>query len=428
VTAAGSSRALAALTAAQVAGQAGTWAAYVAALPTALGRAHPATWVGVLTAAWTLPTIGARLAGRQIDARGPRVVGAASWIMAASAAAVPAATRASVLVLVCALAFLALGGTWGVAAGEAAPTWMPARPDQARAGTWLVIATALPIATGPIGASTLLTQAGQQAAWAFAAALFLIGAVLSLLVPSRRPEATGDLPVVATPDVRRVLAITVGVYLPVGAIAVGEALYVTTVLGRSLVTYGWLLGVWAAAGVVTAIATRNSTVITGRRAVPWAVLTLAGGAMLYLGTTSVVAAFGGSALFGVGAALVRQSCRVVLTRSPPAVHGRILSWWETSQCAGFAAPTLVAGSLITAFGLRAVLDGSCAFAAIVGLACFGRRGRHRRHAAWLVRAVAVAASGAAAASDTAAWYLGARRPAPRHGRDAERAGRRLQPR
>jgi predicted MFS family arabinose efflux permease len=410
----GSGRALAALTAAQGAGQAGTWAAYVAALPTALGRPHPATWVGVMTAAWTLPTIGSRLAGRQIDTRGPRVIGAASWIMAALAAAVPSATRSSVPVSVCALACLALGGTWGVAAGEAAPTWIPGRPDQAAAGTWLVIATTLPVATGPIGASTLLTHAGQQAAWAFAAGLFSVGAVLSLLVPSRRPERTDDLPAVAIPDVRRVMVITVGIYLSVGVITVGEALYVTTVLRRSLVTYGWLLGVWAVAGMVTAIATRNSAVITGRRAVPWAVLTLAAGATLYLSTASVVAAFAGSALFGVGAALVRQSCRVVLTRTPPAVHGRVLSWWETSQCAGFAAPTLVAGSLITVFGLRAVLDGSCAFAAMVALACFRRRGRHRRRASWMARAAAVAAGGAAVASDTAAWHLGARRPVPRH--------------
>ncbi|MGH3160120.1 MAG: hypothetical protein ACRDNF_26605, partial [Streptosporangiaceae bacterium] len=66
------------LTAAQTAGQAGTWAGYVAAMPAALIQPHPAVALSVITAAWGIPSAAARLAGGIIDRHGPQLTGTAA--------------------------------------------------------------------------------------------------------------------------------------------------------------------------------------------------------------------------------------------------------------------------------------------------------------------------------------------------------------
>src|ERR1700728_3615810 len=95
---------LALLTAAQAAGQAGTWAAYTAALPAALAHPHPAAALSVVTAAWGIPSAAARLAGGVVDRYGPRRPGAAAWALAAVAAAVAAAVHPALPVLLALLA------------------------------------------------------------------------------------------------------------------------------------------------------------------------------------------------------------------------------------------------------------------------------------------------------------------------------------
>jgi hypothetical protein len=360
------------LTAAQTAGQTGWWAAYVAALPAALDRPHPAAWLSAVTAAWCAPSMAARLAGGLIDRYGPRLVGAVAWALAAVAAAVPALTHPRFWVVLAALACLSAASSCAVAAGAAAPTWMPAQPDLIRAGSWLVVATYLPIGAGPVGASNLLTHAGPQAAWTLVTGLLVIAAASSLLVPAVRPPSGppgGRFRV--RPAVHRVLLITAGIYLSWGAVTILEPLYVRAVLARPLPVYGWLLCTWAAAAILTAIAVSHlPQLVTPRWAVPLWALLIAAGEGLYLGTSLIPAAFAGAAVFGVTATLFGLSCRaVIISATPPAEHGRALSLWFTIQDACLALPAAAIGPAVAVFGLRAVLDAAAALAGVSGAAC-----------------------------------------------------------
>jgi MFS family permease len=361
------------LTVAQTAGQTGWWAAYVAALPAALGRPHPAVWLSAVTAAWCAPSMAARLAGGVIDRYGPRLTGAVAWAAAAAAAVLPAMTRPGLAVVLVVLAWVSAASGCAVAAGAAAPTWMPARPDLIRAGSWLVVATYLPIGAGPAGASNLLAHAGPQAAWALVTALLAAAAASSLLVPATRPAlsppAAGGLR--ARRTVRGVLVITAGIYLSWGAVTILEPLYVRAVLARPLPVYGWLLCTWAAAAIVTAVlAGRFPRLVTARWAVPGWALLIAAGEGLYLGTTLPVAAFTGAAVFGAAATLFGLSCRaVIIAATPAAEHGRALSLWFTVQDACLTLPAAFAGPAVAFIGLRAALDATAALAGLSGAAC-----------------------------------------------------------
>jgi MFS family permease len=350
------------LTVVQTAGQAGTWAGYVAALPAALAQPHPAFALSAITAAWGIPSIAARLAGGFIDRYGPRWTGAAAWGLAAVAAVVPAAIgHPSLPVLLAVLAVLALGGTWGVSAGEAAPTWMPSRPDLAAAGAWLAMAANLTLVIGPSGASNLLTYAGDRAAWALVAALSAGAAFITLLIPASSPQPTTALgrqqrdrdPAA----VRAVLALTAGVYLTVGVITVCEPLYVRQVLHAPLTVYGVLLAAVGLAGILTSlVAGRWDTITTRRRAVPAAAVTVAIGEALYLNTPVLGCALAGAAVFGAASTVFRLSARAVIVRAVPGhEHGRAFSGWESVQCIAFVLPTAATGTLLAVLGLRTVL-------------------------------------------------------------------------
>jgi hypothetical protein len=376
------------LTLAQTAGQAGTWAGYVAALPAALAQPHPAVALGAITAAWGFPSAAARLAGGMVDRFGPRVIGASAWGLAAVAADVPAVTHPTLPALLVVLALLSVGGTWGVSAGEAAPTWLPGCPDLAAAGSWLVIATSLPLAIGPVGASNLVTYAGDQAAWGMVAMLSAVAALTSLLVPAVAPEtiAPAESPTLnylnsptapgatrrrspLTPQVWAVLSITAGVYLTFGVITILEPLYVRQVLHGPFTTYGWLLAVYGIAGIVTsATVGGRSSIITAPLATPVAALLVAFGETVYVTTPFTDVAFAGAALFGVGAALFRLSARAVIVHTvPPREHGRALSLWESVQCTFFVIPAVFTGTLVTRIGVRLVFACCCtASGAIAG--------------------------------------------------------------
>jgi hypothetical protein len=360
------------LTAAQTAGQTGWWAAYVAALPAALDRPHPAVWLSAVTAAWCAPSMAARLAGGVIDHYGPRVTGAVAWGVAAAVAVVPAVTHPGLPVVLAVLACLSAAGSCAVAAGAAAPTWMPAKPDLIRAGSWLIVATYLPIGAGPAGASNLLAHAGPRAAWALVAGLLVVASASSLLVRAARP-ATGPAArrFRVRPAVRGVLLITAGIYLSWGVVTILEPLYVRAVLARPLPVYGWLLCTWAAAAIATAVlADRCQQIVTARWAVPCWALLVAAGEGVYLGTSQITAAFTGAAIFGAAATLFGLSCRaVIVAATPPTEHGRALSLWFTVQDACLALPAALTGPAVAVVGLRAVLDGAAALAGLSGAAC-----------------------------------------------------------
>jgi MFS family permease len=357
------------LTGAQAAGQAGTWAGLAAALPIVLGHPHPAVMLSAITAAWSIPSVAARLAGGLVDRYGPRLTGSASWGLAAVAAAAGVATRPTFLELLAILALLSIGGTWGISAGDAAPTWLPSRPDLAAAGSWLVIATSLPLAVGPLGATNLITYVGDRAAWGLVAGLSVAAALGSALVPATRPASTAAPGHRRQPEslatVKAALVATAGVYLTFGVVTVLEPLYVRQVLGAPLTVYGWLMAACAIGGVAVALVNaRDSRFAKARLGVPVAALIVAAGEAVYVSTRVTALAFIGAVIFGVGAALFRLTARAVIVGSVPLrEHGRALSLWESVQCACFVAPSAITGALVTAVGLRTVLAYCCVLAA-----------------------------------------------------------------
>jgi hypothetical protein len=80
---------------------------------------------------------------------------------AALAAAVPIAAYSGPPEFLAVLACVSAAAAWGGAAGDAAPTWMSARPNLVRAGSSLVVATNLPVVASPVVASNLVTEVGQ---------------------------------------------------------------------------------------------------------------------------------------------------------------------------------------------------------------------------------------------------------------------------
>jgi MFS family permease len=362
------------LTLAQTAGQTGSWAALVAALPLALSRPDAATWVAIITIAWGgLAAVSQFTTRRLVDRYGPRRTGMLSWAMAATGAAAAALITGSLAVVVAALGVMSAARGLAVLAGDVAPTWLPHRPDLTRAGSWLMLAAAVPVLAGPLGAAGILTGYGPRAAWLTVAGLFLAAAAAAALVPSARPGPATTAAAVRLRwlvKILSVLAITAGVWLTYGAMTVLQPLYVQDELHSTLVTYGWTMAAFALGGAGVALAAlRLRAAVAWRWSVPLAALATAGGERLFTATTSVPMAMLGLVWWGASAAVFSLASRsVIVSAVPPEAHGRALGLWRGTQAAANIAPALVVGQLTAAAGLRSVLTWTCALAGACGLA------------------------------------------------------------
>lgn len=359
----------------RAAGQAGYLAALTASLPAALARPHPALSLSLLTACWAAPGAAVRMAGASIDVWGPRRVGSVCWGACGLAAAVPAVLdHAGMPILAVVLAVTGLSAGTGVAAGEAAPTWLPSRPDAtelARAGTWLGAAAELTVGLGPLGAAAL-TALGDRPAWLLATALCVAAAALSASVPAVAPRESASNQEPAARNrtgVQIALAATVGIFTGYGIMTILEALFVRQTLRAPYLAYGGLLAIWATAGAMTAmVANRHPGLIIESRALALSAAVIAAGEALFIGTSSLPACAIGSVVYGIGSALFYMSCRyVLLSTVASARHGRALASWWSVQAICIATPALVAGTLVTTIGLRAVLAAAPVLAALTAL-------------------------------------------------------------
>jgi MFS family permease len=366
------------LTVAQVAGQTGWWAALAVSLPMALavpGTGH----LAAVTAAWGAPAVLSRLVGAPIDRLGPRRVGTACWLASAIAAALAAVSpRATLPMLVPVLAAISGGTGMAMTAGQAAPTWLPRRPDLARAGIWLLVAAAVPVLVGPLGGTSAITYAGYRPAWSAVALLFLLGAVGSALVPAVRPEpAVSDFSVaVARRALRKVVAVllvTGGLRLTYGMLTLLAPLYVHAVLHAPLVMYGWVLTSFALGGLAAMlVVARHDRVLRSRWGVAGSATLVAGSQLVFSSTSLVPVALLGAAMWGACAGVFTVCCRAVIVAAVPSSrHGRSLGWWLTVQNAANVLPAVIATPIVVAFGLHAVLAGTCLCCLACGLAYLG---------------------------------------------------------
>jgi hypothetical protein len=358
------------LAAAQAGGQTGSWAALVAALPLALHHPSPAIWLAVINGAWAGPAALGCLTGRLIDRIGPRLAGTAAWLAAAACTGGCAATGRLPWAAAALAAMSACRGT-AVAAGDTAPTWLPGQPATARAGSWLMIAAAVPLLAGPIGSAAILASAGPRAAWAAAAALLAAAAAGSAAVPATRPPGPPPGGPPRQPAARfrgplgSVLAITAATWLSYGGIEVLQPLYVRSALHASLTFYAWTLSAFATGGIITALIPTTARARPARsRAVPTAALAVAAGERLFTATPWPAIALAGAVLWGAAAAAFTLASRsAILTAVHPQSHGQALSAWRSVQSAGYLS-ALVAGPLAAVVGLPDVLAGMCALTGV----------------------------------------------------------------
>jgi hypothetical protein len=384
------------LTAGQAAGQAGWWAALAASLPAALsgrGAGH----LALVTAAWAGPAVLSPLAGRAIDALGPRVVGTGSWLGAALAAAwVTATPQAGLAILLAALAVLSACQAIAMAAGHVVPTWHPQRPDRARAGIWLLVAQAIPVLAGPLGGTSLLAWAGFRAAWLMVTALFTLGALGGTLIPAARPEpaaatagtAPGSETKTAILPIAPVLSIAAGMWIVNGTVTSLAPLYVRTVLHSPLVAYGWALTAFAAGGLAAMVVLcRDDRLIRSSRGVAWAALAATCGEWVFTSSSLLPVCLAGAALWGACAGTFTVSCRAAIESAVPlARHGRAISGWLGVVNAAKVLPLTVITPVVGFAGLRTVLAGTCTLGTACALAYLTRvtmlsRIRHSRTSA-----------------------------------------------
>jgi hypothetical protein len=374
------------LAVAQAAGQTGSWAALVAALPAALRQASPALWLAAVTAAWAGPAMLSPAAGKVIDSCGPRRAGCTAWL-AASACAAGALAAGRLPAVLVPLGLMSACRGVAVAAGDTAPTWLPSRPDLTRAGSWLMLAAAVPVLAGPLGSASLLAWAGPRAAWAAAAGLLAAGGLASALVPAARPAAARETrrPTVGRP-VLGILAVTAGIWVSYGALEILQPLYVRDGLHAGLVAYGWMMAAFALGSAAAALAAAAAPRLASARwAIPASALAVTAGERLFTGTASVSVALAGSAAWGASAAMLTLASRATITSAVAArAHGRALSLWRSVQSAADIAPAAVIGPLTVAAGLAATLTMACVLACAAALASLAApavwqsTGRHRR--------------------------------------------------
>lgn len=377
------------LTAGRTAGQTGSWAALVAALPLALARPDPGLWLSAITAAWAAPVAVAELpivAGRLADSPrwGPRRAGAASWMLAAVATGA-AITSRDLLVVIAALAVTSAARGVGVVAGDTAPSWLPGQPDLGISAAWVMLGDTLPVLAGPLGSATLLYAWGPRAPWIVTAGLFAAAGIAAVTVPAVRPPAvtvTAPGPAPAFAGWRRwrpatrvggMLAVTAGIWLSYGAMEILQPLYVKDGLHSSLIVYGWTMAANAVAGSVMSVAAMPKrsplrAFLTWRWSVPVSALAVAAALRVFTATSSVSVAMGGSALWGAAAVLFTLASKeVILSQVPPQAHGEAIALWRAVQSGSYTSPAAVTGPLTSRFGLAGVLAGVCALAGATAL-------------------------------------------------------------
>jgi MFS transporter len=406
------------LTAGRTAGQTGSWAALVAALPLALARPDPGLWLSAITAAWAAPVAIAELpmvAGRLADSPrwGPRRAGAASWAVAAVAAAAAVISR-DLPVIIAALAVTSAARGIGVVAGDTAPSWLPGQSDLGISAAWVMLGDTLPVLAGPLGSATLLYAWGPRAPWVVTAGLFAAAGCAAVAVPAIRPPAVA---VVVTDPVfsgwRRwlpatrvggMLAVTAGIWLSYGAMEILQPLFVKDGLHSSLIVYGWTMAANAVAGSVTSVAAMPKrsplrAFLTWRWSVPVSALAVAASLRVFTATTSVTVAMGGSALWGAAAVLFTLASKeMILSHVPAQSHGEAIALWRAVQSGSYTAPAAATGPFTARFGLAGVLAGVCALAGASALCHFAGtaatsvgRPRARRRAARAAPAAALPA-------------------------------------
>jgi MFS family permease len=356
----------------------GSWCALIAMWGYAAYKfdASPAQ-IALLSLSWALPAaVLGPLGGLPIDRFGPkRALIVTDTFAAIVAVGLSFTTSFGQLV--------ALGTLFGLTRAVSDPAFTALAPrlvedeQLLRANAYLGAAMMSAIAFGPLLAAGAIGLWGLRAAFLVDAVTYLIGNAVVLPLHLRRlaheehhaartvlGELRDGFTIVRERDfVRRVLTLSASVYLVWGAYAVIEPIYVRDVLHKSSSTFALLQACFGImlllnALIVARVGDRAATMRTLRISA----LLAAAAAPLYIGTSYVVIAFVGIAVWGAGTAWLIAPRDTLLQRgTPTAAHGRVLAIDAALRSWAHVIALPLAALLASAAGTRAT---AIVFAAI----------------------------------------------------------------
>jgi MFS family permease len=286
-----------------------------------------------------------------------------------------------------------VAGALTVPALQSLPPRIVPDHELARTNALVSLADELAIVAGPVLGAVAIGAFGFRGAFVIDALTYALGVVVLPLVHVRpatpveggadvaRPgvrDALAGLRLVArTPTLRHLVIGSSTVHLLYGAALIAEPLYVRDVLGHEETTFAALQAVFG----VFLVASGITVARLGERLAAFRFVVLGVGAsgvsaVIYLGTSSVVMAFTGVALWGLCTALLSGPSRTLLQRGAvESIHGRVLA---TDAMAGTAAQLVgivTTGLLVDAVGVQASMAvlGAAVVAVAVALARAGGR-------------------------------------------------------
>ncbi len=356
-----------------------SWSALIAIQTKASYQFHQgAFYLAVTAMAWGAPTILlSPLIGRAIDSRGPRTIGIIAGIVSVlasigmSVTTGPGALWSMTLLSGVARAF-------AQPAVDAMPSWLPGPSEHVKSSVWLGFASSIPIIAGPALAATCIAVWGSTSAFAVNAVAYLLGTSVFFLLRLTRtaaPRDSGAAPrrqrmtaLLVNRGVRVTVALTLFVWISYGGFSPLEILYVKSVLREPAGIFATIEIVFGS-GLLAAslLIARFDKLLSHRMFLPFSVLLVGGGEVLYVSSDRLPVAYAGVCLWGVAAGLFGPSCRLALLRgTPEEQHGRAMALWRAVQSFGTLVPPTLSGLVAGFAGIQPTLIGIGSLVVVIG--------------------------------------------------------------
>lgn len=273
-------------------------------------------------------------------------------------------------------------GAFTVPALQSLPPRIVEDRELARTNALVSLTDEFAIVMGPVVGAAAIGLVGFRGAFVVDALTYALGLVVLPIVhvrevdredqtPVRIRDAIEGLRLVASrPLLRRTVIVMSSVHLLYGAALLAEPLYVRDVLERPPEVFAALqtvFGIFLVAGGLVVAKLDERLASFG-----WVAFGAAASgvtAIVYLGTSSIVIAFGGVALWGLFTAVLSGPSRTLLQRnSPEQAHGRVLATDFIGASAAELLGIALTGVLVANFGVpvaMTVLGASVATVAVV---------------------------------------------------------------
>ncbi len=342
------------------------WAMLVAVQTDAVYRLHQGgRYLVLVTVVAGLPMLANRFFGKLCDRFGPRPLGLASTVLSAAVAATATVTATGPVSILLILGAAAVPRVMSQACADTLPTWLPSRPSHALASIWMSVAQGAPFVVGPSLAAVLTVAYGVRVAFAGCAVLAIVGTIILIGTPTRRPESADrrGLRVRGNRALLRVLAAYSATAFSYAVVEPLQPLYLARVVHAAPQWLAFNDGVFGVTSAVFALClVRVSGLVARRGALACGLVAVAASEVVIFASGSAVVSAVGNGLFGISVALLAPSTRVRILKSvPESQHGQILGTMRTVWGIAILACTGI-GPLTAAIGPQAVV---CIVAAVL---------------------------------------------------------------